>query len=95
MTKETKAEGGQEGQNAISGYCACCGAPNYIFDKGLIHTDECIWYEELDDRYPTMEHTKRTFWSATKSIFEMIWYVPQIVFWVVFDYIRLKKNNAG
>ena len=35
--------------NAISGYCACCGAPNYIFGKGLIHTDECIWYEELDD----------------------------------------------
>ena len=35
--------------NAISGYCACCGAPNYIFGKGLIHTDECIWYEELGD----------------------------------------------
>jgi len=35
--------------NAISGYCACCGAPDYVFGKGLIHTDECIWYEELDD----------------------------------------------
>ena len=22
---------------------------NYIFGKGLIHTDECIWYEELGD----------------------------------------------
>ena len=47
-----------------------------------------------DGRYPTMEHTKRTFWGATKSILEMIWYVPQIVFWVIFDYIRLKKKKA-
>jgi hypothetical protein len=46
-----------------------------------------------DDRYPTMEHTKRTFWGATKSIFEMIWYVPQIVFWVIFDFIRLKVKK--
>ena len=47
----------------------------------------------IDDRYPTMEHTKRTFWSVTKSIFEMIWYVPQIVFWVIFDYIKLKATK--
>jgi hypothetical protein len=33
-------------QDYKSGYCSCCGAPDYFFGKGLNHTEECIWYEE-------------------------------------------------
>lgn len=31
-------------ETGISGYCSCCGAPNFV-DKDQIHDVECIWYE--------------------------------------------------
>ena len=30
-------------RTGISGYCACCGAPNFI-NAGQTHEGECIWY---------------------------------------------------
>lgn len=30
-------------RTGITGYCSCCGAPNFIH-AGQTHEQECIWY---------------------------------------------------
>lgn len=32
-------------KTGIDGYCACCGAPNYV-KIGQQHDKECVWYED-------------------------------------------------